>query len=228
MSISNELYSNFKTVMEDQDKKSKEIRGKISNFQQEATKGTNTVSLESDIQKDIKNLRDKVSELENAYSNRNAPSQIPPNELDRRQKEIQKLNISVQDIDKTFKTIQSQKYAFKGQSGDYKPTEEMKGMSNAELIQLQKEKIDQQDKQIDDITMDVKKGRVLAKEAANQLEQQNKQLDQLQEDIDRLDSRFQRGVKRFENYVNKQSGCCIIICLVVELVIALLIYFLLG
>ena len=104
----------------------------------------------------------------------------------------------------------------------------MKNMSNSELLTFQKEKIKEQDKIIDDITLDVKKGRVLAKEAGNIMEQQNKELDQLQEEIERVDSRFQRGIKRFENYVQKQSGCCIIIILIIELAIALLIFFILG
>ena len=72
------------------------------------------------------------------------------------------------------------------EEGDYQPTEEMKTMSNSELLMFQKDKIKDQDKQIDDITLDVKKGRVLAKEAQHTMEEQNKQLDQLQEDIDKL------------------------------------------
>ena len=104
----------------------------------------------------------------------------------------------------------------------------MKGMTNKELIVLQKDKINQQDKKIDDITLEVKKGRVLAKEAGHIIDDQNKQLDLLQEDMDRLDNRFKRGIKRFENYVSRQSGCCIIIVLIIELVVAFVIYFILG
>ena len=82
---------------------------------------------------------------------------------------------------------------------------------------------------IDDITLDVKKGRVLAKEAGHIIEDQNKQLDSLQEDIDRLDSRMQRDfIKRIENYVAKQSGCCIFIVLILELAAAAVIYLLLS
>ena len=58
-------------------------------------------------------------------------------------------------------------------------------------------------KVIDDVILDVKKGRILAKEAAHIIDDQKKQLDNLQEDIERLDSRLQRGMKRFENYENK-------------------------
>jgi hypothetical protein len=65
-------------------------------------------------------------------------------------------------------------------------------------MQLQKDKIEQQDKVIDDVILDVKKGRVLAKEVAHIIDDQNKQLDNLKGDIDRLDSRMQRGIKRLK------------------------------
>ena len=228
--IPKEFYTNFPSVLTKQEDAAKELRKKISNYQQLTAAGqANTITIESEIDRDIKNFKDMHSQLDNAYSNRNAPSQIPGPELDRRQKEIQKLGFDIQEIEKSYKNVQNQRYAFKGQLPDtYNQTEEMKTMSNSELLQLQKNKINEQDKIIDDITLDVKKGRVLAKEAGQIINDQNKQLDSLQEDIDRLDSRFQRGIKRFENYVAKQSGCCIIIILLLELAVAGVIYVIFG
>ena len=225
MSLPNEVYLNYGGYMDKIGEEKKEAREKLSKFQQAAQNGENTVGIETQIEQDIKNLKQKHSQLDNAYSNRNAPSHIPGAELDRRQKEIQQLHIDIQGIEKSFKNLQTQKYAFKGQNdGQYQQTEEMKTMSNSELMQYQKQKIKNQDEQIDEITLDVKKGRVLAKEAQHIMEDQNKQLDKLQEDIDRLDSRFQRGIKRFENYAVQQSGCCITLTLCIELAIGLLIY----
>ena len=225
MSISNEIYKDFGLIMQKQEEKSKEVRKEIDNFRQ-IYGSNNTIQLERQIENEIKSLREMHSTLENGYSNRNAPSQIPAMELDRRQKEIQKLGQGVKEIENSFKNAQNQKYAFQGQRQDnFKETDEMKTMNNAELIQFQKEKMKAQDEQLEDITRDVKKGRVLAKEAAHTIEDQNKQLDTLQDDIDRLDSRFQKGIKRFENYVAKQSSCCIIIILIIELVLAFVIYF---
>jgi t-SNARE syntaxin family protein len=225
MSIPKEYYSNFQEVSKKQDEALKQIRMKLSNYQKAISAGGNTISMESEIEREIKNCKDITSQLDNAYSNRNAPSQIPGVELDRRQKEIQKISMNIQEIEKSFKNLQNQKYSFKGQMSDgYQQSEEMKTMSNSELLQLQKDKINEQDKVIDDVILDVKKGRVLAKETGHIIEDQNKQLDSLQEDIDRLDSRMQRGIKRFENYVAKQSGCCIIFILLVELAAAILIF----
>ncbi len=228
--MSKEIYLDFNSFMGKQDEELKEIRKKIANYQKLISSSTNTTTTEREIDRDIRKLKDTQNELENAYSNRNAPSTIPGIELDRRQKEIQKFGISIRDIENTFKNFQNQKYSFKGGNinDNYQQSDEMKNMSNSELLIFQKEKIKEQDKIIDDITLDVKKGRVLAKEAKNIMEQQNKELDQLQEEIERVDSRFQRGIKRFENYVQKQSGCCIIIILIIELAIALLIFFILG
>ena len=229
MSIPREFYMNFQGVITKQEETLKEIRNKLSNYQKSINAGGNTISMESDIDRDIKKYKDMASQLDNAYSNRNAPSQIPGNELDRRQKEIQKMNIDIQGIEKTFRDLQNQKYSFKGPVNDeYQQSEEMKSMSNSELMQLQKVKISEQDKDIDDIIVDVKKGRVLAKEAGDIIQEQNKQLDSLQEDIDRLDSRMKRGIKRFENYVSKQSGCCIIFILILELALAVVIFLIFG
>ena len=79
---------------------------------------------------------------------------------------------------------------------------------------------------IDDIAMDVKKGKVLAREAGVIIKDQNAQLDDLQEEMDKLDSNFQKGIKRFQNYAKKQSGCCITIILILEIVATFLIFYL--
>ena len=230
MSLPNEIYLNFAGFIGKQQEANKGLRQNISNYQKIVQNGnSNTVSLESEIEREIKNLKEVHSKLNDAYSNRNAPSQIPGMELDRRQKEIQKLGLDIQNIENTYKNINNQKYAFKGSmDGEYQQSEEMKTMSNSELLQLQKNKIKEQDEQLDEITLEVKKGRVLAKEAGHIIDEQNKQLDTLQEEIDRLDSRFKRGIKRFENYVAKQSTCCIIMTLIIEAAIAFLIFFILS
>ena len=130
--MSKDLYMKYTEIISKQEEQSKELRKKIANYQQAARSGnTNTVSLESEIQREIKNFKDIQSQLEEGYSFRNAPSQIPGPELDRRQKEIQKYTLDIQQIENSFKNLQNEKYAFKGQMPDnYQQTEEMKKMSN--------------------------------------------------------------------------------------------------
>ena len=228
MSSSNSIYLEFKKIISEQEEKSKNLSGKLTKYKDTIKSGVNTISFENEIEKEILSLKEAYSELENAYSNRNAPSQIAPQELDRRQKQIKTLDIRINELEKNYEELKNEKYRYKGTGMDdeYVLTDDMKNMDNQGLMQLQQKKLKEQDAQLDDIYLDAKKGTVLAKEAGKILEEQNKQLDELQNDMDKLDSRLQRGIKRFKDYAAKQSGCCITFILILELVAGFLIYFL--
>lgn len=228
MSSSNSIYLEFKKIISEQEEKSKNLSGKLTKYKDTIKSGVNTISFENEIEKEILSLKEAYSELENAYSNRNAPSQIAPQELDRRQKQIKMLDIRINEIEKNYEELKNEKYRYKGtgMEDEYVLTDDMKNMDNQGLMQLQQKKLKEQDAQLDDIYLDAKKGTVLAKEAGKILEEQNKQLDELQNDMDKLDSRLQRGIKRFKDYAAKQSGCCITFILILELVAGFLIYFL--
>ena len=221
--MSSPIYLQYSSIIKKQEDNAKNLHKKLSDYNSEAESGSNTIKIEGDIEKELSSLKEAHRELENAYSNKNAPSQISPNELDRRQKQIQNLGSNIQDIEQNYKQIKNKKYEYKGSKIDnYQPTEEMKTMSNSELLQYQQQKIKKQDDQIDDIIIDVKKGTVLAKETEKILDDQNKQLDELQEDIDKLDSKLKKGAKRFADYAAKKSGYCIVIILVLELIAGIL------
>ncbi len=228
MSSSNSIYLEFKKIISEQEEKSKNLSGKLTKYKDTIKSGVNTISFENEIEKEILSLKEAYSKLENAYSNRNAPSQIAPQELDRRQKQIKTLDIRINELEKNYEELKSEKYRYKGtgMEDEYVLTDDMKNMDNQGLMQLQQKKLKEQDAQLDDIYLDAKKGTVLAKEAGKILEEQNKQLDELQNDMDKLDSRLQRGIKRFKDYAAKQSGCCITFILILELVAGFLIYFL--
>ena len=216
---SNAIYLEYNAIIGEKEEKLKNLHKKLSNYKDKVGTSTNTIALEGEIEKEINSLKEDQRELDNAYSNKNAPSQISTNELDKRQKQIKKLEIGINDAEKSYNEIKDQKYEFKGPNMDnYQISDDMKNMSNAELYQQQQLKLKDQDQQLDDIFLDVKKGRVLAKEAGNIMDEQNKQLDELQDDIDRLDSKLKRGAKRFQNYVAKKSGCCIVVILILELI----------
>ena len=228
MSSSNSIYLEFKKIISEQEEKSKNLSGKLTKYKDTIKSGVNTISFENEIEKEILSLKEAYSELENAYSNRNAPSQIAPQELDRRQKQIKTLDIRINELEKNYEELKNEKYRYKGtgMEDEYVLTDDMKNMDNQGLMQLQQKKLKEQDAQLDDIYLDAKKGTVLAKEAGKILEEQNKQLDELQNDMDKLDSRLQRRIKRFKDYAAKQSGCCITFILILELVAGFLIYFL--
>ena len=77
-----------------------------------------------------------------------------------------------------------------------------------------------QDEKLEEITLDVKKGTQLAKNAGHVMKEQNKQLDQINEDIDRTKERMDTLTGRFERYVAKFSMCKMIFIIVIELAIA--------
>lgn len=223
MSLSDEIYTNFGGVITEVQNLSKDTRAKVEEYRQRVSQGADSHSLEDTIKKNIDAMNAKYNKLENGYSNRNAPSGIPGGELDRRQKEIQSLKNTINQVAELYRLTENQKYSYKVSdkfSGPYQQTDEMKNMSNNELMNAQKEKIKQQDRQMEEIANEAVKGQKIAREIKHELVDQNKQLDEMQKDFDKLDSRMNRLTKRFENYVAKQSGCKIIITLVIEAAIA--------
>ena len=221
--MSASIYSEYSTIIQKQENNVKNMHKKLSDYDTEVEAGSNTIQMESEIEKEISNFRKAFKELEEAYSNKNAPIQMPLDELDRRQKQIQNLGQDINELYRNYQKIKDKKYEFKGQrNNDYQPTEDMKNMTNNELLQYQKVKMKQQDDQIDEIFLNVKKGSVLAKETGKILDEQNKQLDDLQNDMDRLDSKLKKGAKRFADYAAKKSGYCIAFVLVIELIAGIL------
>ena len=221
--MSASIYSEYSTIIQKQENNVKNMHKKLSDYDTEVEAGSNTIQMESEIEKEISNFRKAYKELEEAYSNKNAPIQMPLDELDRRQKQIQNLGQDINELYRNYQKIKDKKYEFKGQRNkDYQPTEDMKNMTNNELLQYQKVKMKQQDDQIDEIFLNVKKGSVLAKETGKILDEQNKQLDDLQNDMDRLDSKLKKGAKRFADYAAKKSGYCIAFVLVIELIAGIL------
>ena len=221
--MSASIYSEYSTIIQKQENNVKNMHKKLSDYDTEVEAGSNTIQMESEIEREISNFRKAHKELEEAYSNKNAPIQMPLDELDRRQKQIQNLGQDINELYRNYQKIKDKKYEFKGQrNNDYQPTEDMKNMTNNELLQYQKVKMKQQDDQIDEIFLNVKKGSVLAKETGKILDEQNKQLDDLQNDMDRLDSKLKKGAKRFADYAAKKSGYCIAFVLVIELIAGIL------
>ena len=139
MSSSNSIYLEFKKIISEQEEKSKNLSGKLTKYKDTIKSGVNTISFENEIEKEILSLKEAYSELENAYSNRNAPSQIAPQELDRRQKQIKTLDIRINELEKNYEELKSEKYRYKGtgMEDEYVLTDDMKNMDNQGLMQLQ-------------------------------------------------------------------------------------------
>ena len=102
MSATNAIYLEYNSIIGEQEEKLKNLHKKVSSYKDKIGTNTNTIALEGEIEKEINTLKEAQRELDNAYSNKNAPSQISPNELDKRQKQIKKLEIGISELQKSY------------------------------------------------------------------------------------------------------------------------------
>ena len=210
--MNKEYYSNFKQFLTDLTTKENNIRKDLEAFQTAIGNNENTIEIENRINKELKSLKDLIEQLTEAYSSKNAPPNMPEDTLDARQKDIKKFSTTYDELFKNLQKIRDDKYAFKGQiTEDYRTKEEYQNMTAQELVHAGREKMNKQDERLDDITKDVKKGRVGIKEFDNQVKEQNKLIEQVNEDMDRVDSRINKLSKRLADYIGKSNICYLII-----------------
>jgi chromosome segregation ATPase len=218
--MNKEYYSNFKQFLTDLTTKENNIRKDLEAFQTAIGNNENTIEIENRINKELKSLKDLTEQLTEAYSSKNAPPNMPEDTLDARQKDIKKFSTTYDELFKNLQKIRDDKYAFKGQiTEDYRTKEEYQNMTAQELVHAGREKMNKQDERLDDITKDVKKGRVGIKEFDNQVKEQNKLIEQVNEDMDRVDSRMNKLSKRMANYIGKSSTCCLMIFFLLDAVV---------
>ena len=216
-----EYYMSFDIYTKQMQELNKSIREQISSYNKKTNDSDSTLQQENQIKNTLTKYKELLNNLQNAYSTKNIPGGMPQKTIDARQKEIQQFAIDYDELEKSYKETENEKYRFKNLiTEDYSKKEEYKNMSAGELMTLQKKKLDNQDERLDEITLDVKKGTQLAKNAGHVMKEQNKQLDQINEDIDRTKERMDTLTGRFERYVAKFSMCKMIIIIVVELAIA--------
>ena len=218
--MNKEYYSNFKQFLTDLTTKENNIRKDLEAFQTAIGNNENTIEIENRINKELKSLKDLTEQLTEAYSSKNAPPNMPEDTLDARQKDIKKFSTTYDELFKNLQKIRDDKYAFKGQiTEDYRTKEEYQNMTAQELVHAGREKMNKQDERLDDITKDVKKGRVGIKEFDNQVKEQNKLIEQVNEDMDRVDSRMNKLSKRMADYIAKSNVCYLIIFFLLDAVV---------
>ena len=218
--MNKEYYSNFKQFLTDLTTKENNIRKDLEAFQTAIGNNENTIEIENRINKELKSLKDLIEQLTEAYSSKNAPPNMPEDTLDARQKDIKKFSTTYDELFKNLQKIRDDKYTFKGQiTEDYRTKEEYQNMTAQEIVHAGREKMNKQDERLDDITKDVKKGRVGIKEFDNQVKEQNKFIEQVNEDMDRVDSRMNKLSKRMANYIGKSSTCCLMIFFLLDAVV---------
>ena len=221
-------YSNYKTYINELTNLEKEIQKQLTDYKTKANAGNQTVNDENKIKKNFSNFEEKLNNLQTAYHNRNAPSGFPSSTLDQRQKQLQQFKINFENMRRQYNTIENNKYIYKNKiTEDYMQKEEYKGYGTGELLTLQKKKLGEQDEHLEEITLDVKKNTVLATNVKHVIKDQNKHLEEIDEDMDEAQERMKTLTGRFKNYAKRQSWCCLVWILILELGIALGAYYLL-
>ena len=221
-------YTEYRSHLKDLEGIEKKINTELGEYKKKMNDSGINIEMENKIKGLLKEYKDKKDNLAEAYSSRNIPSGFPFAELDKRQKEIQQLGFNYDKMANEYKAIENERYKFKGGiDEDYSKKEEYKFMNRDELLTLQKNKLNKQDEQIEDITVDVKKNTQLEKNAKHVIKDQNKQLEQINEDIDRTKEKMGKLTDRFKNYASSISWCKLIFIIIIELVIALGAYLLL-
>jgi hypothetical protein len=221
-----DYYLNYKTYQDKSTELENNIRKELVKYKKKSSGNEITVEDEKRIRGLLKEYKDLYNELHKAY----APSivdnlSIPSAAVLERQNDIQNMNIHYEELEKEFLSLEKNKYKFKNFiTEDYREKEEYKNMTNEELMELEKKKMNDQEDKIVEITGNVKQGKNLAKEAKNVIKEQNKQLDQIDEDMERTDAKMNSLTKRFNNYVAHTSVCKMIVILIIELIIGALIY----
>ena len=153
-----DIYKDYRDYISNLSDIEREIRNEFVKFKNKINDDTPTLDLENNIKNLLKKYKGIKDGLEEAYNDRNAPPGYPLKELDKRQKEIQQFKITYEKMEKELSSNVDEKYKFKGQiDEDYSQKEEFKYMTSGELQSLEKQKLNNQDKQLEGITLDVKK-----------------------------------------------------------------------
>ena len=219
---------NKNSIMNEISNLEKEIQKQLTDYKSKANGGNQTINDENKIKKSFSNFEEKLNNLQTAYHNRNAPSGFPSSTLDQRQKQLQQFRINFDNMRRQYNDIENKKYIYKDKiTEDYMQKEEYKGYGTGELLSLQKKKLGEQDERLEEITLDVKKNTVLATNVGHVIKEQNKHLDEINEDMDVTQERMKTLTGRFKNYAKRQSWCCLVWILILELGIALGAYYLL-
>ena len=221
-------YANYKQYIGELERLEKQIQSELTDYKAKANSGSQTVSDENKIKKNFSNFEEKLSALQTAYNNRNAPSGFPSKTLDTRQKQLQQFRINFDNMRRQYNDIENKKYLYKDKiTEDYNQKEEFKGFGTDELLTLQKNKLKEQDDQIEEITLDAKKNTVLAKNVGHVIKEQNKELEEINEEMDETQEKMNTLTGRFKNYAKRSSWCCLVVILILELGIALGAYYIL-
>lgn len=203
-----EFHKNYKQQIDELNKKGSEINTLIDAYSKKIDKNENTSQIEIQIQNKIEEYKKFQNLFDTAYDTKNVPSGIPAIVRDKRQREISGYSNEIKKFEDKFSGLQSRKYQFKTDKLDQIDyNQKYKGVQTKQLLLERDNNIKAQNEHLEDISNNVKKGTVLAKDINVVLENQNTQLEYLNDDIDKLDSGMKRTMKKFDTFIQETSIC---------------------
>ena len=221
-------YTEYRDYCVDLSDTEKKISEQLTLYKQKMKDGGLTIELENKIKSLLQHYKTTQNSLNDAYTGINIPSGYPQKELDKRQKEIQQFGFNYEKMLKEYNSYENERYKFKDEiNEDYTQKEEFKYMSRGELMALEKKKLNNQNEQLESITLDVKKNTELAKHTKHVLKEQNKKMEQINEDMERTQEKMDKVTDRFKNYATNMSWCKLIFIMISEFGLALVAYILL-
>jgi len=165
----------------------KNINNEIQNYSKKIDNKENTTEIENKIVDLLNKFKKLWKIVDDAYLNKNVPGLIPNGVRERRQIEIESLNSSIYNqLNERFEALKSKKYSYDFSDfdkKDYNKLDEYKYKSSQQLMEDAENKINEQNNQLEDITLNVKRGQEYAKETSYMLSNQNEQLEYIQENV---------------------------------------------
>ena len=95
-------------------------------------------------------------------------------------------------------------------------------MNNQQLYELNNEKLDEQDEQLDQILNNVRKAKEINTDIKDEIERQDPMLDNLHTGMKDVDRRMKKADSRLEALLKQQSYCCLYIIILAEIIIMIL------
>ena len=194
-----EFYTKFPSFETELTNKEKSLKKDIKSFKEAISSNTNTSNTENRIKKNLESFKELVDQLHEAYKSRNAPSNIPSDILEKRQKEIDAFLASYNNMNVDFKKLIDGTYSYKDSI-----EEGYQNKNTEELIKITKDKLKEQDKKLDEIMHEAIIGKNEAKNLNAGIKDDNEKTKDINKKTDKVDSKIKKLTERFKNFFIKK------------------------
>jgi len=100
----------------------------------------------------------------------------------------------------------------------YQNREEFQDKTSRQLFDTHKEKLKNQNDQIGELVGVAKQGNKLATNLGDELKKQNVKLDKLDNEIEKTETKMSKTRKKFDEFIEKGSFCCLYIVILMEII----------